>query len=251
MSEPASDNWTILGANAVADTLRAAAPFRPAPQPLTIACEPGDVPADAFALGPAALDASNERAVPWHLAFEAVEEMERALRAGEVGQIYGCFGSYRLPRDTSVALLTHDALLPLLATTLHLLDRDVIRVWAQRASLLQPNDAWFVTAALADETLVTLEALIVTDIAAGPELLIEVTGADRVLRAEPLRQAVIVERTGGAPAVYPWWEDVAERYLAAVIRAAGAPATRSGSRLRSVWHAIERSVASGAPVWPA
>ena len=141
-----------------------------------------------------------------------------------------------------------NALLPLLATCLQLLDRPVHRVWSARSSLLQHNDAWFVTAALDDESLLTLEALAVTDAPAGPELLIEVTAAERVLRAEPLRQAVVVERVGAAPAAYPWWEDTAERYLAAVLAASEAPPEHAGSRLRAVWRSIQESTASGEPV---
>jgi hypothetical protein len=248
MPESITHNWTILGSDDTAEALRAAAPFRPAPRPLTISTDPENAPPDAFVLGPAALDSASEHVVPWQLAFEAVGEVERALRAGDAGQVYGCFGSYRLPRSDSPKHVSYDALLPLLASTLQLLDRQVTRVWAQRSSLIQPDDAWFVTATLDDEALLTLEALAVTDAPGGAELLIEVTGAERVLRAEPLRQAVVVERVGAAPAAYPWWEDTAERYLAVVIAAAETPPTNTGSRLRSVWKAIAESATSGAPV---
>jgi hypothetical protein len=248
MPESTAHNWTILGSDATAEALRAAATFRPAPRALTISTDAGNAPADAFVLGPAALASGSELAVPWQLAFEAVSEVVRALRAGDVGQVYGCFASYRLARGASPEQVSHDALLPLLATTLHVLDRQVTRVWAQRSSLLQPDDAWFVTATLDDETLLTLEALAVTDTPGGAELLIEVTGAERVLRAEPLRQAVVVDRVGRAPAAYPWWEDEAERYLASVIVAAETPSGTAGSRLRAVWQAIGESAASGLPV---
>jgi hypothetical protein len=248
MRESTTHNWTILGSDDTAEALRAAAPFRPAPRPITVSTDPENAPSDGFVLGRAALNSGNERAVPWQLAFEAVGEVERALRAGEVGQVYGCFGSYRLPRGASPEHVSYDALLPLLAATLHLLGRQVIRVWAQRSSLVQADDAWFVTAVLDDESLLTLEALAVSDVPGGAELLIEVTGAERVLRAEPLRQAVVVERVGAAPAAYPWWEDVTERYLGVVIAAAEAPLTHAGSRLRAVWKAIADSAASGLPV---
>jgi hypothetical protein len=248
MPDSTTHNWTILGSDDMAEALREAAPFRPAPRPLTISTDPANAPADTFVLGPAALSSQSERTAPWQLAFEAVGEVERALRAGEVGQVYGCFGSCRLARAATSEQVSHEALLPLLATTLHLLDRQVTRVWARRSSLLEPDDAWFVTAALDDETLLTLEALAVNDAPGGAELLIEVTGAERVLRAEPLRQAVVVERVGAAPASYPWWEDEAERYLAVVISAAAAPPTNAGSRLRAVWKAIVESATSGAPV---
>ena len=88
-----------------------------------------------------------------------------------MGQVYGCFGSYRLPRSDSPKHVSYDALLPLLASTLQLLDRQVTRVWAQRSSLIQPDDAWLVTATLDDEALLTLEALAVTDAPGGAELL--------------------------------------------------------------------------------
>jgi predicted dehydrogenase len=142
----------------------------------------------------------------------------------------------------------YNALLPAVATTLDLLAGDITRVWGRHASLFATQDAWFVTLRFADETIASIEALSATEPAQGRELLVEVTGSERVLRAEPLRQAVVVERLGSAPAHQPWWEDVAERYLQLVQRRAEEPHGNAGSRLRAVWSAIQRSAEAGEPV---
>ena len=248
MSEHAQHNWTILGANPLAEALRAAAPFRPAPRPLTVVTEGAVRSADDFVLGPAVFASDNERYVPWHAAYEAVEAVKSALDAGDVGRRYGCFASFRLPRSERAEQVMFEALAPVVGTALDLLDTAPRRIWAARMSLLRPDDAWFATLTLVDETIVTLEALAVTDPAQGPELLIEVTGSHRVLRAEPLRQAVVVERVGSAPSVYPWLEDQAQRCLALLIRRSSQPAGNAGTRLRATWDAILRSAAIGEPV---
>ena len=229
MTDVAVHNWTIIGDDALADTLRAAAPLRPAPRSITLATTANTtLPADAIVVGAAALGSSQPNVVPWLFAYEALEEARVMLRA-DAGKTYGCFGSYRLPRETPPDVLTQEALAPLLEATLALIDSDVTRVWACRSSLLAENDAWFVSASCRDETLLTLEALAVADPARGPELLVEVTTSEQVLRAEPFRQAVRVERLGSATAAYPWWEDVAERYLATVVAASDAPRDQSAS----------------------
>ncbi len=243
-------NWTIIGDNPVANALREAARFVNTDAPITLATEPDDVPPDAFAIGPTILATSVERVIPYYLAYEAIEEVKRALDAGEVGRLYGCFTSFRIARGHDSESVAHNALLPALGVTLHLLPGPITRVHATRASLLAGEDAWFVTLRLADETIVTIEAMAVLDPDAGlgRDVLIEVTGSDRVLRAEPKRQSVVVESLGASTRLHPWWEDLNERFLKLLAEQAATPPTQAGSRLRAAWTAIQKSAESGQPV---
>lgn len=240
-------NWAILGANPVADALRDTARFVDAPIPITLATQPGDVPADAFAIGPATLSSSVERVAPYFSAFEAIEEIKRALDVGEAGRLYGCFTSFRVARGVAGDHVTMRALLPAIAVTLDLLPSPIVRAHARRASLFAANDAWFVTLRCADETIATIEALAVLDPADGlsRDLLVEVTASERVLRAEPMRQSVVVEPLGAAATTYPWWEDLNERFLKLVASRASQPHNHAGTRLRAVWAAVQASAESG------
>jgi predicted dehydrogenase len=243
-------NWTIIGNNAVAEALRESSRFVETETPITLATEPKNVPTDAFAIGPTILLTSVERVVPYYLAYEAIGEVKRALDAGEMGSVYGCFTSFRITRGHDSEFVAHNALLPALAVTLHLLPAPVTRVHATRASLLAGDDAWFVTLRLADETIVTVEALAVLDPAGGigRDVLIEVTGSERVLRAEPKHQSVVVESLGTAARLHPWWEDLNERFLKLLAEQATTPPTQAGSRLRAAWSALQQSADSGQPV---
>jgi hypothetical protein len=238
--------WNIPGDNPLAGRLREATHLVPARTAITIATEAQHVTPDAFVLGPAALE-RGERLLPFYAAFEAVEEVKRALDAGAVGRVYGLFGSLRVERGTSAEALIPNALLPLVALALDLLPGEVSRVWARRSSLFAEHDAWFVTLRLADDTIVTLEALASNAPGSGRELLIEVTGSEQVLRAEPTRQAVVVEPLERPASVHPWWEDLAERYLQLLATRADMPPDGSGPRLRAVWNALLRSDESGLP----
>ena len=175
-----------------------------------------------------------------------LEEAARATRAGEAGKIYGFFGSYRLERGASPDELRDAALVPLLAYALEIFHSPVERVMVRRASLLASDDAWFVTLRLADETLLTLEAMAARPDGAGPQILVEITGSEQVLRAEPTRQSVIVERTDAPAQALPWWEDEAERLLTYI--AARPTEIRSAERLWEVWDAVEQSLESGVAV---
>ena len=244
MNQPVE--WRIPGDNPLASRLREAARYVPTASAITIATEASDVTPEAFVLGPVVLEAG-ERIVPFYAAFEAIEEIARAIAANEIGRVYGCFASFRVARGAAGDDLVSNALLPIVALALDLLPSSPTRVWARRASLFAADDAWFVTLRLADETIVTLEALASNAPGSGQELLVEVTGSEQVLRAEPTRQAVIVEPLDGAATAHPWWEDLAERYLRLVIRRAAQPADGSGARLCAVWGALMQSAERGQP----
>jgi predicted dehydrogenase len=232
--------------------LRDAARFVDADQAITLNTEPGSGVEADFALGPAAITGPSGRVLPFYAAFEAIEAVKDPIDAGQLGRIYGCFTSMRFQRDTSPDDLEISALLPAIGVTLDLLPGGPSRVFARRASLLAPNDAWFVTLRMDDDAIATIETLAVLDSARGHDrdLRIEVTASEHVLRAEPMRQSVVVEPLGAAQRAYPWWENLAERYLHLLRRRASQPPDGSGPRLRAVWNAIQESVSSGAPVGP-
>jgi hypothetical protein len=246
MSQP--HNWTIVGSNPFADDLRRVAPFVSTDAPISIATESGDISHESFAVGPATLLSKAERFIPYYAAFEAIEFVRDALVSGEAGMVYGCFTSFRIPRGATPEELMLGALLPAVSVTLDLLPKRVIRVFAQRSSLFADGDAWFVTLKLEDETIVSIEAMASNDEPTGRELLVEVTASERVLRAEPMKQSVVVEPLGKAPQAYGWWEDLNERYLLLVTKRAGEPHNNAGSRLRAVWDALQESAQSGQPV---
>lgn len=239
--------WTIVGDTGLARLLRGAAHYIDASQPLTIVTESGDAPPDAIGVGPGVYTSTVRHVIPYFGAFEAIEALQQAIDSGETGRVYGCYASMRVPRGSSADALVAGAVGPILAVCRDLLPTQVARVWATRASLFAKDDAWFITLRLADDTLVTIEALASAG-ASSRELLVEVTGADRVLRAEPTAQGIRVEPIGNEAMVWPWWEDLAERCLALVDRRATAGRWLDGDDLRTVWQAIQRSEATGKAV---
>ncbi|HQZ89871.1 MAG TPA: hypothetical protein PLR44_07445 [Thermomicrobiales bacterium] len=239
--------WTILGDTGLARLLRHAARYVDTNHPLTIATEAGDAPADAIGVGPGVYASSIRHVVPFFTAFEAVEEIQRAIAEGEVGSVYGCYASMRIPRGSSPEALIAGGVGPVLAVCRDLLPDPVARVWATRASLFGENDAWFITLRLANDAIVTIEALASAG-ASARELLVEVTGSNQVLRAEPTTQGIRVEPLGNEAMVWPWWEDLAERCLALIDRRATAGRWLDGDDLRAVWNAVQQSAATGQAV---
>lgn len=238
-------SWTITGPDQLAADLGEAARYVDIPAPITVTTEidgitKADVGAGQGVLGDVT------RPVSALFGFRVLEDLADAVRASAPGKVYGCFGSYRVSRDASAEEVTYDALLPLLAYTLELFGSPITRIAARRASLFKPDDAWYVTIRLADEVLLTLEAMACTNPSATPEILVEITGSDQVLRAEPTRQAVTVEPLAGPPAQHPWWEIEAERLLHVIARPADGPL--DPARLRRAWDAIKDAAASDNPV---
>jgi hypothetical protein len=242
------NGWEIHGTDQIADLLRQAAGFISTDVPITICTDQDHDSPDAFALGPAVLHSSTERVVPFFSAFEAVEATRTAVDSGTAGKLYGCFTSVRIPRGSSADQVKLNGLLPALAMTLDTIPGAVQRVWARRASLYAQDDAWFATIRLEDETLLTVEAIAMLQPPTEREILLEVTASDQVLRAEPTRQAIVIESLGSAPRVAPWWENLAERYLQLVATRAQQSHWVAGSRLRAVWNATMQSATAGEPI---
>ncbi len=239
-------NWTIIGSGDLAEQLTKSARYIDIPSGRTVSTTPDDVPNGAIATGAALLSAQARSAVSPLYGFRVLEVAAGTVRDGDAGKIYGFFGSYRLERGATADELRDQALVPLLAYALDIFQSSVERVMVRRASLLASDDAWFVTLRLADETLLTLEVMAVRPSGAGPQILVEITGSEQVLRLEPTRQSVVVERTDAPSRALPWWEDEAERLLAYI--AARPTEIRSAERLREVWVAMEQSLESGAAV---
>lgn len=247
--------WDIRGDSPLATRLRRVQSVVPAPGHMRLETEADGQEPDAYGLFEGALFSAAERIVPWYAATEAVETLTHQLREGNAGKMYGIFCSLRVSRERRGQRVQLAALLPALAVSLYLAPSEVVRVQATRASLLQDGDAWFVLLRLADETLLTIEAMATLPSEAGPELLLEVTTENLVLRAEPARQAVQVHPDGGATTSSVWVEDPAERYLRAVADhwTPELPELGAGTRLRTVWRAIEASGDAGQPItltWP-
>lgn len=237
--------WTILGQDELARQLAHAASYIEAPQSTTIVTDGQDVPVEAVATGRAVLHEGTSTVIPHLLGFRAFEQAAQQIRSGQIGKAYACFGSCRLPRDATPDEVREEALLPLLAYTTTLFTSDIQRIWARNASLFQDGDAWFVTIRLEDDTLITLEALPAVVGAAAPELLVEVTGSERVVRAEPTRQAVTVESLDRPGQRHAWWEDPAERLL--LIIRSGEYLSDTGNELREAWAGIQHSSETGRP----
>lgn len=248
MSETQHSEWSIDGDGALADALRHAARFLPATAPVSVVVDADEADPRTFALGQAALRTSAERVAPMEAAFEAVEAIRAAVVGGETGPVYGCFTTIRLPRDSSPETVLYDGLLSALAVTLDLVPGEPQRVWATKASLFSADDAWFVTVRMHDETLLSIEAMASEPEGSERSLLIELTASRQVLRAEPMRQAVVIERFGQSRRSAAWWEDLAERYLLLAAQRAGASEDRAGTRLRAVWAAAMESADGGQPV---
>lgn len=241
--------WHIIGSDDLAEHLRNAVDYVKTSTPTTVVTHAESIPEGAVVTGRASLHPNAGQMAPSLLAFRVVDEVVRAAHAGEAGIIYGLFGSYRVPRGTDPDEVTHEALLPLLAVALEILEGDVTDVWARRASLLDEGDAWFVTIHLG-AVLLTLEAIAATDHPPpdSSELVIEVTGSDQVLRAEPFRQAVTVEQFDGPTRKHGWWEDAGERLLQRILDLKERPVLSDAQRLQSVWNAILESAETGQPV---
>lgn len=223
--------WQIIGSNDLADNLRASAGLVEIDRSITVTTDAGAHPAGAIATGQGMLHPDADRIIPDLLAFEPVDELAVNVALGALGVIYGCSGAYRLPRGSSPEEVEREALLPLVAVVLEILDTDVSDVWCRRASLLAEADAWFLSLHLGP-LVVTLEAMATVEDDV-EELIIEVSGSDRSLRAEPFIQPQ---------------EDAGERLLRRIAALPTTPTRSPASRLHRAWAAIQQSALSGEPV---
>lgn len=117
-------------------------------------------------------------------------------RAGRYGRLYGVYAAHRLPRNYSSDL--DSSVSDLIVYITSLIDSPLERIQVTKADHGDVA-AWFILARFADQTIATLEVGALLPDADEPngELLVEVTGSDAVLRAEPERQSVVVNGPGG------------------------------------------------------
>jgi hypothetical protein len=133
--------------------------------------------------------------------------------SGFSGRRYGVFAAHRLPANFAGEL--EEALTDLLVFVASLIDSSLVRVSATTSALgRQETAGWFIIARFADDTIATIEVSAVLPESDQPdgELLVEVTGSDVVLRAEPERQSVVVNGGDGLQKS-PWYAEPPEFLL--------------------------------------
>ncbi len=176
------------------------------------------------------------------LGYAPLRELAERVHRGELGRRYGLFAGYHFARNAPTPV--DDAFADLLHYALEALERRPVEVYARRSALCGDQaDAWHAVLRLEDETLVTLEAVAALP-ADGPEaerLLVEATGSDAVIRAEPTRQAVVSIGRSGLTQAVPWMPEPGERYLEAALTRLEQPdpprEVRTFETLRALWAA--------------
>lgn len=134
-------------------------------------------------------------------------------RAERYGRRYGIFAAHRLPRG--LAAVVDESLCDLLVYITSLIERPLVRLSATTSTLGgSATSAWFILARFADDTIATIEAGAMLPDAddSNGELVVEVTGSDAVLRAEPERQSVVVNGNEGYQR-QAWYADPPEFLL--------------------------------------
>jgi hypothetical protein len=123
------------------------------------------------------------------------------------GRLYGVFAAHRLPRN--FAAECDAALQDLIVYVCSIIDSSLVRL-----SVTAAEGATFAITRFADDTIATIEVGALLPESADPngELLVEVTGSDAVLRAEPERQAVIINGKDGFER-QSWYDGPAEWLL--------------------------------------
>lgn len=134
----------------------------------------------------------------------ALDRLHRDARERREGRRYGIYAAHRLPRNH--AGRADAALNDLVSFVAALGDGRVEHVRATSADLGESTTGWFVLARFVSGTIATIEVSPVLPDADEPhgEVLIEVTGSEVVLRAEPERQSVEVRASTGVRS-YPWY----------------------------------------------
>jgi hypothetical protein len=148
----------------------------------------------------------------------ALAYLQEQMHTGYRGTRYGIFAAHRLPRASEFNPL--ERLNDLLVYVVSLIGVGVRSVRVTPAAFTGDEpDSWFVLARFDDDTVATVE--VSTVLPAGSSdpgsLLVEVTGSDVVLRAEPERQAVRLnlERESTTAS---WYADLAGGLLDAAVR---------------------------------
>jgi hypothetical protein len=183
--------------------------------------------------------------------FEALDTLYREMRRGVTGRTFGIFAAHRVRQGQTN--LFEEVGLPLLHYAYDLLGEPVSRAQVTRASLFGGDgDAWFVLLRSQSGLLATVEFAASLPREAGPneQILVEVTGSDGVLRAEPTRQAVAVYGDEGGSNERGWWSTwgLAREFLRAALDAAKEHDATRERGFFDLLAAVHQSADSGQPV---
>lgn len=165
--------------------------------------------------------------------------------AGLYGRRYGVFAAHRLPRNA--ADLVPACLCDLVVYVCSLVESPMVRLSATASTLGgKTTAAWFLLVRFADDTIATIEvgALLPDADESTGELLVEVTGSEAVLRAEPERQAVITVGSDGLQR-QSWYAEPSEWILTHAVKlleSSSAPQQRSLSNIWTLLHEAARSI---------
>jgi predicted dehydrogenase len=195
----------------------------------------------------AAAESGQLRQFSPHFGRPVVRRLLADARDGRVGRPYGLYAAHRLPRGSAGAFTAGVSGLVTLA--LEVIEAPPVRVQATRAAF-GDDEAWFLLLRFDDDTIATLECSAVLP-PGGPEsgnLLVELTGSDAVLRAEPGRQSLRVTATDGRQSAYDWAPNPAGPLLQHALEVLERPAPLTQARIVDVLRAVRESAASGEPV---
>jgi hypothetical protein len=157
-------------------------------------------------------------------------------QAGVFGRRYGVYAAHRLPRNFVDQL--DETLADLTVLVASMIDSPL----KQLSATMTPFGR-FVLARFDDETIATIEVSAVLPPADEPngELLVEVTGSDAVLRAEPERQSILINSSGRVSR-QAWYAEPSEFLLSTALASVnGSPSDASTSALRLSQHLREAS----------
>lgn len=148
--------------------------------------------------------------------YVALETLRREVQRGALGRPYGLYASHRFGPVPGGAFGERGE--ALLHYAYDVAGEPIEMAQTTRRALFGDRpDAAFVIARAAGGLLMTIE--FVAALGDGEEqVLIEATGSEAVLRAEPTRQAVLISGTSGTRQE-PWWSSPGPGFLAAALSA--------------------------------
>jgi predicted dehydrogenase len=196
----------------------------------------------------AAAESGQLRQFSPHFGRPVVRRLLADARDGRVGRPYGLYVAHRLPRSS--AGIFAGGVSGLVALALEVIDSPPVRVQATHASYDGSGESWLLLLRFDGDTIATLECSAVLP-PGGPEsgnLLVELTGSDAVLRAEPSRQAVRVTGAEGRQIARDWAPNPAGPLLQHALAVLERPAPLPQARIVDVLRAARESAGSGEPV---
>lgn len=142
-----------------------------------------------------------------------IQQAHPAEGSSALGRRYSLFASYRLPQHDPARLA--EAVPSMMHYVCSVLGELPVRVQVTMARLFgEQADSSFSLLRFGDGTVATVEvaACLPDSAPIMPEILVEASGSEAMLRAEPTRQAVQVWSDRGRSGSYGWWVDPAEGF---------------------------------------